>query len=465
MQSLFDNERAAGSPLPARMRPYNWDGFVGQTSLREKLERQPIHSMILYGPPGCGKTTLAGILARNAGMPFHNLSAVSAGVKDVRVIIEAGRERFRNQGGGVVLFLDEIHRFSKNQQDAMLEAVEAGWITLIGATTENPSFEVVGPLLSRCQVYRLLMLESEELNALLDRALADQMLPGNFRLADDARELLLEAAAGDARRILSALEMAAGICQARLARGRGGDSENEAAKQAANETKGETQTDDHTISREDALQALEGRVRNYDKGGENHYDYISAFIKSLRGSDPDAALLYMACMLEGGEDPLFIARRMIIFAAEDVGNASPQATSIATAAYQAVERIGLPEGRIVLAQAATFLAASPKSNAAYAGINAAQAAVRNRTIAVPNHLRNAPTKTHRDEGAGLGYLYPHDFPGHFARQEYLPENFGRAQFYFPSDEGQETRLKDRLRSLWPGRKYGSQHSGQQEESS
>lgn len=460
MQGLFDNERAAGSPLPARMRPYDWDGFVGQSALREKLERQPFHSMILYGPPGCGKTTLAGILARNAGMPFHNLSAVSAGVKDVRVIIEAGRERFRNQGGGVALFLDEIHRFSKNQQDAMLEAVEAGWITLIGATTENPSFEVVGPLLSRCQVYRLVMLESEELNRLLDRALTDRLLLGEFSLADDARELLLEAAGGDGRRLLSALEMAAGISAARTARAQRIADDSGAANQNENES-----ADAGRITREDALQALEGRVRNYDKGGENHYDYISAFIKSLRGSDPDAALLYMACMLEGGEDPLFIARRMIIFAAEDVGNASPQATSIATAAYQAVERIGLPEGRIVLAQAATFLAASPKSNAAYLGIDAALAAVRNRTVPVPNHLRNAPTKTHRDEGAGLGYLYPHDFPGHFARQEYLPAGFARAQFYRPTDEGQEIRMKDRLRALWPDREYPERRSPDSKESS
>lgn len=458
MQGLFDNERVASSPLPARMRPWNWDGFVGQSKLRDKLERQPIHSMILYGPPGCGKTTLAGILARNAGLPFHILSAVSAGVKDVRLIIDAGRERFQNQGQGVVLFLDEIHRFSKNQQDAMLQAVEAGWITLIGATTENPSFEVVGPLLSRCQVYRLLMLETEELNRLLDRALTDETLLGEYRLADDARVLLLEAAGGDGRRILSALEMAAGICKSRNARGNTGTDSTESRAASVSQT-----NEPDLIIREDALQALEGRVRNYVKGGENHYDFISAFIKSMRGSDPDAALLYMACMLEGGEDPLFIARRMIIFAAEDVGNASPQATSIATAAYQAVERIGLPEGRIILAQAVTFLASSPKSNAAYLGINAAMAAVRNRTVTVPNHLRNAPTKTHRDEGAGLGYLYPHDFPGHFARQQYLPVEFGRTQFYYPADQGQEIRLKERLQALWPDRKYQSDRTGETDE--
>ena len=447
MQGLFDQERVAGTPLPARMRPWNWSDFVGQEKLRAKLEHQPIHSMILYGPPGCGKTTLAGILARNAGFPFHILSAVSAGVKEVRLVIDAGRERFQNQGQGVVLFLDEIHRFSKNQQDALLEAVEAGWIFLIGATTENPSFEVVGPLLSRCQVYRLVMLDSDGLNQLLDRALNDETLLGGFRLADDARELLLEAAGGDGRRLLATLEISAGIQKTRAAKAGPGESP------AAN-----------TITRADALQALEGRVRNYDKGGENHYDFISAFIKSLRGSDPDAALLYMAVMLEGGEDPLFIARRMIIFAAEDVGNASPQATSIATAAFQAVERIGLPEGRIVLAQAATFLAASPKSNAAYLGIDAALAAVRNRTVVVPNHLRNAPTKTHKAEGAGLGYRYPHDYPGHFARQQYLPDEFSRARFYRPTEQGQEARLKERLRSLWPEREYHSERSERPESS-
>lgn len=437
MSGLFDHERAAGAPLPARMRPWQWADFVGQSRLRAKLERQPIHSMVLYGPPGCGKTTLAGILARGAGLPFHILSAVSAGVKDVRAVIENGRERFLNQGHGVVLFLDEIHRFSKNQQDALLEAVEAGWITLIGATTENPSFEVVGPLLSRCQVYRLEMLAEDDLNRLLARALGeadyahDAGLLAGVRLADDARALLLEAASGDGRRLLSALEMAAGI-----ARGRSADSVNPIA-----------------ITHADALAALEGRVRHYDKGGEFHYDYISAFIKSLRGSDPDAALLYMACMLDGGEDPLFIARRMVIFAAEDIGNASPQALTIATSAFQALERIGMPEGRIILGQAATFLAASPKSNAAYLAINAALDAVRSRPIAVPNHLRNAPTRTHKDEGAGLGYQYPHDFPGHFVRAEYRPPAYERAQFYRPTDEGQEARLKDRLRYLWPEREY------------
>ena len=349
------------------------------------------------------------------------------------------RERFQNQGRGVVLFLDEIHRFSKNQQDAMLEAVEAGWLVLIGATTENPSFEVVGPLLSRCQVYRLTLLGEDELNRLLERALHEDALLTKCELEEEARTLLIEAAAGDGRRLLSALELAAGIARART------------------KPSGENQNSDAvTIALADVQQALEGRVRHYDKGGENHYDYISAFIKSLRGSDPDAALLYLACMLDGGEDPLFIARRLIIFAAEDVGNASPQATSIATAAFQALERIGMPEGRIVLAQATTFLAASPKSNAAYLAMDEALAAVRQRSVQVPNHLRNAPTRTHRAEGAGLGYQYPHDFPGHFVRVEYRPPGFERRQFYRPVDQGQEARLKERLRSLWPDRTYQNQ---------
>ncbi len=444
MSGLFDHERAAGAPLPARMRPWQWADFVGQSRLRAKLEQQPIHSMVLYGPPGCGKTTLAGILARGAGLPFHILSAVSAGVKDVRAVIEQGRERFLNQGRGAVLFLDEIHRFSKNQQDALLEAVEAGWITLIGATTENPSFEVVGPLLSRCQVYRLEMLAEDDLNRLLSRALgegdyaSEAGLLAGFTLEDAARALLLEAASGDGRRLLAALEMAGGIARGRV--GADGAGTSGTANPIA-------------ITHADAQAALEGRVRHYDKGGEFHYDYISAFIKSLRGSDPDAALLYMACMLDGGEDPLFIARRLVIFAAEDIGNASPQALTIATSAFQAIERIGMPAGRISLGPAATFLAESHTSNAANLAINAALDAVRARSVSVPNHLRNAPTRTHRDEGAGLGYQYPHDFPGHFVRAEYRPPAYERAQFYWPTDEGQEARLKDRLRYLWPEREY------------
>lgn len=423
---LFDQERSAGSPLAARMRPWNWDGFVGQAKLRAKLQGRPIHSMILYGPPGCGKTTLAGILARNAGLPFHHLSAVSSGVKDVRAVIESGKERFQNQGRGVVLFLDEIHRFSKSQQDALLEAVESGWMTLIGATTENPSFEVVGPLLSRCQVYRLENLSEDDQRALLERTLREDGLLSKYTLEEDAREVLLEAAGGDGRRLLLCLELAAGIA---------------------------TQRESNAVSAEDARLALEGRIRHYDKGGENHYDYVSAFIKSMRGSDPDAALLYLACMIEGGEDPLFIARRMVIFAAEDVGNAYPQAVGVATSAFQALERIGMPEGRIVLGQTATFLAGCPKSNAAYLGIDAALSAVRNREVRVPNHLRNAPTATHRAEGAGQGYQYPHDFEGHFVQAEYMPEGFQKMQLYRPTDQGQEARLKDRLRALWPGRKY------------
>lgn len=434
-EDLFERQSLRGQPLPARLRPRNWDGLIGHEVLVRKLRGKPAHSMVLYGPPGSGKTTFASVFAREADAPFKQLSAVSAGVKEVREAIEEGRTRFRTVGRGIILFLDEIHRFSKSQQDALLEAVEAGWITLIGATTENPSFEVVGPLLSRCQVYRIEPFDDAALNRILERALAEDAEMAHFTLSDAARPLLLEAAGGDARRLLAGLELAAQTARARAPRA---FAENPAPIE---------------ILAEDAKLALEGRVRDYDKAGENHYDMASAFIKSLRGSDPDAALLYMAAMLEGGEDPLFIARRMIIFAAEDVGNAYPQALSIAVAAFQAVERIGLPEGRIVLGQAATLLAAAPKSNAAYLAMDAALAAVRGRAVRAPNHLRNAPTKTHRAEGAGQGYKYPHDFPGGYVEQQYLPDGFEKAQYYFPTEHGSENRFRERLRLLRPARKY------------
>ncbi|MCB1308602.1 MAG: replication-associated recombination protein A [Leptospiraceae bacterium] len=437
MSDLFQQADAARGPLPARMRPSNRTEFVGQQSLRGRVFDRPLHSMILYGPPGCGKTTLAYILAREANREFHVLSAVSSGVKDVRQVIELGRRRFLNQGEGVVLFLDEIHRFSKTQQDSMLEAVEAGWVTLIGATTEHPSFEIVGPLLSRCRVYRLEALSIDELNTILERTLSTDLRLRAVSLEPEARELLLEGAAGDARKLLSFLELAA---QHNAGSSRTTDGPRKSETEYVN-----------SIDIEQAREILEGSLRRYDKSGENHYDFISAFIKSLRGSDPDAALLYMAAMLEAGEDPLFIARRMVIFAAEDVGNASPQALTIAVSAFQALERIGMPEGRIILAQAATFLASAPKSNAAYLAIDAAIAAIRNRGITIPNHLRNAPTRLHKSEGAGAGYQYPHDHPGHFVAAAYLPEGYTEQHFYQPSDQGQEARIRDRLASLWPER--------------
>lgn len=422
VENLFCQSDQSRGPLPARMRPENWAAFIGQTQLVDRLRGRSLHSMILYGPPGCGKTTLARILAHDSGVSFQVLSAASAGVKEVRAAIEEGRTEFYNQGQGIVLFLDEIHRFSKSQQDALLEAVETGWIVLIGATTENPGFAVNSPLLSRCRVYRLEALTAVHLDMILTRALKNDPRLRDISLTQAARETFIEGAGGDARCLLASLETA--LLQNR---------------------------DSDTIDRPAALLILEGQVRKYDRQGENHYDYTSAFIKSLRGSDPDAALLYLACMIESGEDPLYLARRLIIFAAEDIGNASPQALNIAVAAHQALERIGMPEGRIVLGQAVTFLASSPKSNAAYLGINAALKAVHGKSIKIPGHLRNAPTKFHAAEGAGQNYKYPHDHPGHFIEENYFPEDWPDTVFYEPTRNGQEDRIYTKLRQLWPKR--------------
>jgi len=411
-ENLFAN---AAAPLAARLRPEDWNFFEGQKDVVRQLKSARLHSMILYGPPGCGKTTLARILARNSGLVFEEISAVSSGIKEVREAIDEARKT-----GQRVLFIDEIHRFSKAQQDALLEAVESGIIILIGATTENPSFEVIGPLLSRCFVYRLKSLGEKELTVILDRALENA--PG-ASFTEGARSMLIERAGGDARKMLSVIDLALSGINGRA------------------------------ITEEDLSEILQVALRRYDKSGENHFDFISAFIKSLRGSDPDAAVLYLACMLEGGEDPLFIARRMVIFASEDVGNASVQALGLAVAAFQAVERIGMPEGRIILSQAATFLASCPKSNASYLAIGRALEEVQGRQIVIPDHLRNAPTKTHRAEGAAKGYKYPHDFPGHYVDQNYMPPGFEEAQFYHPTEQGQEGRLLERLKSLGRKRKY------------
>ena len=431
MSDLFQHASEGRSPLPHRRRPRSRAQYVGHGELVELLFRRGSHSMVLYGPPGCGKTTLARLLAENSGLPFFSISAVSSGVKELREIIAQGKVHFET-GRGAVLFIDEIHRFSKSQQDALLHAVEAGWVTLIGATTENPSFEVIGPLLSRCQVYRLKPLRTEDLEVILDRALEEDGMLTRLILEADAREMLIETSGGDARKMLRILEVAA---------------LDEAQRRAAAASGGEANGDTGRIDVERLQAVLQHFARYYDRAGENHYDFISAFIKSLRGSDPDAALLYMACMLEAGEDPLFIARRLVIFAAEDVGNAAPQGLQTAVAAFQALERIGMPEGRIILSQAATFLAACPKSNASYRAVDLALESVRGKRVAIPNHLRNAPTATHRKEGTGVGYKYPHDAPGHYVDQEYMPEGFEDRQFYFPTEMGQEVRLKERLMGL------------------
>ena len=440
MSDLFAHSSAGSAPLPGRLRPQNWDDFVGQESFLRMVKGKKVHSMILYGPPGCGKTTVARILARESGMDYEELSAVSSGVKEVRDVIRVGKTG-STLGKPVLLFIDEIHRFSKSQQDALLEAVESGWVILIGATTENPSFEVIGPLLSRCQVYRLESLSDSALERIVNRALAFDPMFATLRLEESARELLIEAGSGDARKTLRWLEIAA-------------------------ETVLASRSPDHgeiTLEKKDIALILQNRVRNYDKAGENHYDYISAFIKSMRASDPDAALIYLACMIDGGEDPLFIARRMVIFASEDVGNAYPQALGHALDGFMALERIGMPEGRIILGQMATLLAGLPKSNAAYTGINEALASVKGKRIPVPAYLRNAPTRTHRMEGAGEGYLYPHDFPGGFAGQDCRPEEFRNTRFYRPGSSGYEAKIVDRLNHLWPRRAFKEEQSGNPEE--
>lgn len=435
MGDLFQHSSEKRAPLPHRRRPRTRADYVGHDELVEILFRRGVHSMVLYGPPGCGKTTLARLLAENSGLPFFSVSAVSSGVKELREIIAKGRTHFET-GRGAVLFIDEIHRFSKSQQDALLHAVEAGWVTLIGATTENPSFEVIGPLLSRCQVYRMQALGAPDLERILDRALAEEAALEKLKIDGEAREVLIETAGGDARKLLRILEVAATDAS------------------PANDGPGNDDTAVIELTVERLQEVLQHFARYYDRAGENHYDFISAFIKSLRGSDPDAALLYLACMLEAGEDPLFIARRLVIFASEDVGNAAPQGLQTAVAAFSALERIGMPEGRIILSQATTFLAACPKSNAAYRAVDLALEAVRGKHVPIPNHLRNAPTATHRKEGAGKGYLYPHDYPGHYAEQDYMPAEFQGRQFYYPTEMGQEVRLKERLKGLGrANRKY------------
>jgi len=416
-------------PLAEKLRPASLDDYLGQKHLvgegavlRKTIDSGNIPSMILWGPPGVGKTTLAFLIAKQLSRQFFTLSAISSGVKDVRAVIDTALE----SGGNAILFIDEIHRFSKSQQDSLLGAVERGTITLIGATTENPSFEVISPLLSRCQVYILKDLDKVDLLTLLDKGIQFLEKETGKKIQNEETEALLRISGGDARKLLNAIELAVGA----------------------------ESSDAVTITNEAVLSVIQQNLALYDKGGEMHYDVISAFIKSIRGSDPNAAVYYLARMIEGGEDPKFIARRMVILASEDIGNANPNALLLATSCFQAIAMIGMPEGRIILSQTATYLAASPKSNAAYMAIGKAQEAVRKSgDLPVPLTLRNTPTRLMKDIGYGQGYKYAHDFEQNFADMEFLPEKLKGTKFYDPGNNPRENELRTRLRALWK-KKYG-----------
>lgn len=419
------------APLPERMRPRSLDGYVGQQHLvghgcilRNMIENGNLSSFILWGPPGVGKTTLSHIVAKSLDREFFTLSAVSAGVKDVRDVIDRARSNSLFSGGAApVLFIDEIHRFNKSQQDALLGAVEDGTVVLIGATTENPSFEVITPLLSRCQVFVLKSLEKADLQQLLNRALAEDEVLRHMDIDIRETDALFRYSAGDARKLLNILEIVVNSFA-------GG-------KPAV--------IDNRTVT-----SCLQENTAIYDKGGEMHYDVISAFIKSVRGSDPNAAVYYLARMLAGGEDPMFIARRLCILAAEDVGLANPNALLLANSTFQIVHSIGMPEARIPLAECTIYLASSAKSNSAYNAINEALVVAKDTQMAsVPLYLRNAPTQLMEELGYADGYKYAHDYPGHFADLEFMPAELAGRKFYEPSDNKQEDGLRSRLESLWP----------------
>ncbi len=421
-------------PLAERMRPTTLDEFVGQQHLlgkgaviRKMIDSGNMSSFILWGPPGCGKTTLARIIAKSLDREFYTLSAVTSGVKDVREVIgKASSGRMFNVHGAPILFIDEIHRFNKSQQDALLGAVESGVVVLIGATTENPSFEVISPLLSRCRVYVFKSLEVSDLDALMRRALAkDEVLKG-LKINVLETEALFRFSGGDGRKLLNILEL---VVMNQIS-----------AKEIVIDNKTVTDT-------------LQENIALYDKNGEQHYDIISAFIKSMRGSDPNGAIYWMARMLAGGEDPLFIARRMLILASEDVGLANPNAALLAQACFDAVHQVGMPEARIILAETCIYLATSPKSNSAYMAIDSALEAVEKGTpLPVPLHLRNAPTSLMKDLGYGKDYKYAHDFEGNFVEQEFLPEEIKGTKFYSPGDNAKENPIRERLKRLW-GDKY------------
>ena len=415
------------APLAEILRPQTLDEYVGQNHLvgkgavlRTLIESGRIPSMIFWGPPGTGKTTLAGIIANQLQRPFHTLSAISSGVKEVREVIEKAQSE-----EGAILFIDEIHRFNKSQQDSLLGAVERGVITLIGATTENPSFEVISALLSRCQVYVLKEFGEEDMNDLLDRAVKHYATLQRTVVLKE-RDALMRISGGDGRKLLNALELVVS----------------------------KDQSPTVEIDNRKVTETIQQNLAYYDKQGEMHYDIISAFIKSMRGSDPNGAVYWLARMIEGGEDPLFIARRMLIFASEDISNANPNALLLANACFEAVSKIGYPECRITLSQCAVYLACSVKSNSTYMALNEAQAAVRRfGDLPVPLHIRNAPTKLMKEMGYSDGYKYAHDYEGNFAAQEYLPQELAGSRFYTPGENARENDTRKLLHARWNG-KYG-----------
>jgi putative ATPase len=422
-------------PLADRIRPRSLDEFIGQEHivgrgkpLRIMIETGQIQSMILWGPPGVGKTTLAKIISEMVNADFYQINAVLSGTKELKEIIERAEDNLKYYGKRTILFIDEIHRFNKAQQSVLLNSVENGTIILIGATTENPSFEIISPLLSRCQVFVLEPFGVKELNAILERALTKDEVLSRFKIEIEDRNLLFLYSGGDARVMLNALEVA--------------------IKLATPDESGRILLTKDIIS-----EAFQRKHFKYDRAGEEHYNMISAFIKSIRGSDPDGAVYWLARMLLAGEDPKFIARRMIILASEDIGNAEPYALTLATSCFTAVDYVGMPEARIILAQVATYLASCPKSNSAYLAIEEAiEDAQRFPDLPVPLHLRNAPTKLMKELGYGKDYKYSHDFPEHFVEQQFLPDELKDKIYYKPTELGREKILKERLESLWSKRK-------------
>lgn len=411
-------------PLAEVLRPESLNEYIGQSHLvgegailRSAIEKGDIPSMILWGPPGVGKTTLANIIANTLSAPFYQLSAINSGVKEVREVIEKAKQSYN-----AILFVDEIHRFSKNQQDSLLGAVEQGIVRLIGATTENPSFEVISPLLSRCQVYVLKSLEKEDLLKIIERAIGYYKQTFGRNITVKEAEALLRISGGDARKLMNAIELV-------VAQFKG----------------------DCIIDNEVVCSIIQQNLSMYDKKGENHYDIISAFIKSIRGSDPNAAVYWLARMIASGEDPLFIARRMLILASEDIGNANPNALLLANACFDAVNKIGYPECRIILSQTAVYLATSPKSNSTYLAINKALELVEQTgDLPVPLQIRNAPTSLMKQMGYGRDYLYSHDFAGHFVQQQFMPDALQTVELYSPCDNERENKTREHLRAMWQG---------------